>query len=302
MTDRAELRINWKNPDYTDVFRARMDRLAKLEADPTLLAYSRAWYAEHPADFINDWGMTSDPRNAERDLPVLMPFVLFLKQRELIEWVIDGWRRGQGGLVEKSRDMGVSWIAMGLACTLCLFRRGVTIGFGSATEQKVDRSGDPDTLFWKGREFMRYVPLIYRDGWDERKHSAHMRMTYPATGSSITGEAGDNIGRGGRKSIFFVDEAAHLERPKLVDAALSATTNCRIDMSSVAGMANSFAERRHKPGARVFTFHYRNDPRKDDAWKASKLEGANALDPVIWAAEYEINYTANVENIIIPSN
>lgn len=302
MTDRAELRINWQRPDYSDVLRARLDRLVKLRADPMLLAATKAWYADNPADFINDWGMTVDPRNAAKGLPTLMPFVLFPKQRELIEWIMDGWRTGKGGQLEKSRDMGASWIAMGLSCTLCIFRRGVAVGFGSRKEDLVDNAGDPDTLFYKGREFMRYLPPEYRGGWEERRHSAHMKLLFPSTGSSITGEAGDNIGRGGRKSMFFVDEAAYLERPKLVDASLSANTDCRIDMSSVNGMANSFAERRHRAGARVFTFHYRNDPRKDDAWKATKLEGPNALDPVIWASEYEINYTASVEGIIIPSD
>lgn len=301
MTDRAELRIVWKRPDYSEVLRARLDRLVKLRADPMLLAATKAWYADNPADFINDWGMTVDPRNAAKGLATLMPFVLFPKQRELIEWIMSGWRSGQGGQLEKSRDMGASWLAMGLACTLCIFRRGVAVGFGSRKEDLVDNAGDPDTLFYKGREFMRYLPPEYRSGWEERKHSAHMKLLFPMTGSSITGEAGDNIGRGGRKSMFFVDEAAYLERPKLIDASLSANTDCRIDMSSVNGMANSFAERRHRPGARVFTFHYRYDPRKDDEWKAGKLEGPNALDPVIWASEYEINYTASVEGIIIPS-
>jgi hypothetical protein len=45
-------------------------------------------------------------------------------------------------------------------------------------------------------------------------------------------------------TIYFVDEAAHLEHPEKVDAALSQTTNCRIDMSSVRGMANPFAKKR----------------------------------------------------------
>lgn len=302
MTDRVELRLDWSRPDYDAVFRARIDRLAKLKADPMLLAATLEWYKHHPADFVSDWGMTSNPKNAGKGVPTLMPFVLWPKQRELIEWIVDGWQRGEGGQVEKSRDIGASWIAMGLSCTLCMFRRGVSIGFGSRKEDLVDHAGDPDSLFYKGREFMRYLPPIFRGEWDERKHSSHMRMVFPRTGSSITGEAGDNIGRGGRKSIFFVDEAAYLERPKAIDASLSANTDCRIDMSSVNGMANSFAERRHRPGARVFTFHYSNDPRKDEAWKQSKLTGPNALDPVIWASEYEINYTASVEGIIIPGD
>lgn len=295
---RAEDRISWANPDYADVFRARADRLVKLRNDPGLLAAVREHYRHNPADFINDWGVTVDPRMAERNLPTVMPFVLFPKQRELIAWILEGWRQSEGGVLEKSRDMGASWLAMSLSCALCIFNRGVTIGFGSRKEELVDKVGDPSTLFYKGRQFMRYLPAEFRGSWDERKHSPHMRLLYPDTESAITGEAGDNIGRGGRTSIFFVDEAAHLERPKLIDASLSATTNARIDMSSVNGMANSFAERRHRPGTRVFTFHYTDDPRKNAEWAAKKQAD---LDAVIWAAEYEINYTASVEGIIIPA-
>jgi hypothetical protein len=42
-----------------------------------------------------------------------------------------------------------------------------------------------------------------------------------------------------------VDESAFLKRPALIDAALSQTTRCRIDLSSVNGMANPFAQKRH---------------------------------------------------------
>jgi hypothetical protein len=37
----------------------------------------------------------------------------------------------------------------------------------------------------------------------------------------LKGEAGDNIGRGDRTTLYFVDEAAFLQRPLLIDAALA---------------------------------------------------------------------------------
>ncbi len=72
-----------------------------------------------------------------------------------------------------------------------------------------------------------------------------MRVEFPETGAVIKGEAGDNIGRGDRTTLYLVDEAAFLQRPLLIDAALSQTTRCRIDLSSVNGMANPFAQKRH---------------------------------------------------------
>ena len=125
-----------------------------------------------------------------------------------------------------------------------------------------------------------------------------MRLTIPETGSIITGEAGDGIGRGGRASFYIVDESAFLARPQLVDASLSATTNCRQDISTPNGRANSFANRRFSGKVPVFTFHWRDDPRKDEAWYETKKR---KLDPITLAQEVDIDYSASVEGVLIPS-
>lgn len=295
---RPEDVFDWRAPDYVAIFRARIERLNRIRQNPKLLPALRAHYRDHPADFISDFGCTVDPRNVADGKPAFLPFVLMPKQREMIDWIVERWRNNESGIIEKSRDIGASWLAMALAVTLCLFNDNMMIGVGSAKEDKLDRSGDPDTLFYKARTFLQNLPPEFRDGFDIDKDSPYMRILFRASSSSITGEAGDQIGRGGRKAIFFLDESAHLERPKLVDASLLATTDCRIDLSSVNGMANSFAERRHSGRFQVFTFHYRDDLRRDDAWAQRKR---TSTDPVIWAAEYELDYSASVEGIILPS-
>jgi hypothetical protein len=71
-----------------------------------------------------------------------------------------------------------------------------------------------------------------------------MKVVNLENGSTITGDVGDSIGRGGRKTLYFVDEAAHLEHPEMVEAALSENTRVRIDISSVAGLGNVFHRKR----------------------------------------------------------
>lgn len=295
----SQILIDYNNPDYTSIYRQRAARLIHLRKEPAELKAVKAYYAANPADFISDWGMTMNPKNAGTALPVVMPFVLFPKQREWIEWIMARWKAGEPGITEKSRDIGISWLSMSLSVTLCLFRRNMVIGFGSSLEDNVDLSGDPSCLMYKGRMFLQHLPPEFRGEWDiaNKKCTAHMRILFPDSDSAIVGDAGDNIGRGGRTALYFVDEAAHIERPKLIDASLSATTDCRQDMSSVNGMANSFAEKRHGGKIPVFTFNWRADPRRDEAWAEKKQA---ELDPVIWAAEYEINYSASVEGVIIP--
>jgi hypothetical protein len=268
--------FDYLSPDYTSIWQARIVKLAKLrnpEPDPIThvtgpeyLQALRLYYPTHKADFIQDWGVTVDPRNVGSSRPILMPFVLFPKQRDFVAFVDEGLvmsQHGSGdGILVKSRDCGASWLAMAYAVTLCLFYRNMTVGFGSAKEDKVDRSGDPNCLFYKGRQFLRYLPREFRGSWDHKKHTAHMRIELPDTEGAITGEAGDNMGVGGRAALYFVDEAALVERPKLVDAALSNVTRCRIEMSSVRGIDNVFAQRARGGKIRRFDFHYSYDPRK----------------------------------------
>ncbi|WP_210459616.1 TerL protein [Pantoea ananatis] len=290
--------FDFKNPDYTQVFEWRMERLQRIRQNPGMLPAIKAFYRDNPAQFIIDWGMTVDPRNVERGLPARIPFLLFPKQEEWIQWFVEHWRTSKPGITEKTRDMGMSWLTVGMAASLCLFNRGIIAGFGSRKEEYVDKIGSPKSLFDKARNFIGLLPVEFRGGWNPKVHAPHMRILFPENDSAMTGEAGDGIGRGDRTSFYIVDESAFLERPYLVDASLSATTNCRQDISTPNGMANSFAERRHSGKVDVFTFHWRDDPRKDDAWYKKQCE---ELDAVTVAQEIDINYSASVEGVLIPS-
>lgn len=289
--------FDFRNPDYTEVFRRRLGLLNKLRADRQMLAAFRVHYRHSPADFINDWGVTYDPRNIDVGLPAIVPFVLFPRQRECVQDIYASWIARKPLLIEKSRDVGLSWLVIGFGVSMCLFHRGFSVGYGSRKEEYVDSATKPRALLWKARAFLRHLPKEFRGGWNEARDSAHMRIVIPENESFIGGEAGDNIGRGDRTSAYFVDEAAHLERAKLVEASLSATTNCRIDLSSVNGMGTAFAEKRHSGRIKVFIFDWRDDPRKDDAWYAQQQLD---LDPITIAQEIDRNYNAAVENIIIP--
>ncbi len=291
--------FDFRKPDYVQVFAWRAERLKRIRANPATLPALKAFYRDHPAQFIIDWGMTFDPRNVERNLPAAIPFLLFPKQEEWVDWFLDKWRTQSPGLTEKSRDMGLSWLTVSMAATICLFHDGVVAGFGSRKEEYVDKIGSPKSLFHKARMFLALLPPEFRGGWDPLKHAPHMRIQFPQTASVMTGEAGDGIGRGDRASFYFVDEAAFLERPLLVDASLSQTTNCRHDISSANGMANPFAQKRHAGKIPVFTFHWRDDPRKDDHWYEEQKRKID--NPVIVAQEIDICYTASVEGILIPS-
>lgn len=302
-----ELAFDFRAPDYSLIFQTRANRLTALRRDPRMLASAWRYYraeddpsqlADRVADFIDHWGVTFDPRNIESEQPALVPFILFPKQREWVRFLIRQWRNQKPGITEKSRDMGLSWLCVATACTLSLLFKDMAIGFGSRKEEYVDKLGSPKSLFYKARAFMRNLPVEFRGGWEEKRDAPHMRIQFPDTGSVITGEAGDNIGRGDRSSIYFVDEEAFLERPMLVEASLSQTTNCRQSISTPNGRGNPFAQKRFSGKIEVFTFHWRDDPRKDDAWYAKQLD---ELDAVTIAQEIDLNYDASATGILIPA-
>lgn len=320
----AVVMFDYLTPDYQPVWQARIERIARLEADPLLLAACKLYYRDHIADFINDWGVTVNPKNAGTPRPVIMPFVLFQRQRECIDWWTDRFRRQADGIVVKSRECGASWMAMAYAVSMCIFWDDVSFGFGSAIKNKVDNGGDPDSLFFKARMFIRYLPRIFLGDWPEKRNSSDMRLVFPATGASITGECGDNIGRGGRKTMYFVDEYAFVERPQLVDANLSANTDCRIEMSTVNGLDNTFAERARGGKIARFDFNYRDNPTKvnmgaprdvwftpdgetepklfhvntGDLWPAFAEKKAKS-DPTVWKGEQEADFMASVEGQLV---
>lgn len=306
--------FDFLNPDYAAVFNQRLAFLEEIRKQPECIPDLKAYYKENPADFINDWGITFDPRNAERGLPTVIPFVLFEKQKEFVDWVILHWKKQSPGLCEKSRDIGISWLAPATACTLCLHYDGLAIGFGSRLNDYVDKIGTMKPLLPKARMFMEHIPEEFRGGYLPYRDAPFMRLNFPETGSLIMGEGGDQIGRGDRASIYFVDESNYLERAELVEHSLSQTTNCRIDMSSVGGMNTVFAKKRWAGKVDVFIFDWRHDPRKDQVWYDSLSLGADefieredgtkvygkGLSDVTIAQEVDRDYSASVTGIVIP--
>jgi hypothetical protein len=181
-----------------------------------------------------------------------------------------------------------------------LFKDGDSTGFGSRKLDLVDDKDNPDCIFEKIRFLLYHLPTWMRpEGFEPHHHDKHCTLLNPANGSTITGEGGSEIGRGGRKSRYIVDEAAYLPNPKTADASLSQTTRVRIDVSTPNGTGNPFHTRRFNATVPVFTFHWRDDPRKDDAWY--EREKLRLADPVIIAQELDIDYSASIDGVCIPA-
>jgi hypothetical protein len=291
----------------------RQEELLKLRSDPNLLFGAKEYYRTRPTQFIMDWVDTYDPRNAGKDgMLTRMPFLLFPRQKEMIRFLQAMLEGEEDGLVEKCRDAGATWLCVAFSVWLWLFWSGVAIGWGSRKEQYVDKLGVIDSIFEKIRQVIKGLPPEFLPvGFSFKDHLSYMRIINPENGSTIVGEAGDNIGRGGRTRIYFKDESAHYERPELVEAALGDNTRCQIDISSVNGIGNVFHRKREageewsegpaiKNKTNVFIFDWRDHPAKTEEWHAErkkKFEDAGLGH--VFAQEVDRDYSSSVEGIVI---
>lgn len=289
-------------PFATNSERARLETLLSKEfrettPSPELQAQIKQRCAEDIWYFVNAYCWTYDPRD-QHDSEMM--FRLFARQEEFLGWLQEREKNQEDGLAEKCRDVGFTWLCSAYALHSWLFRKGFKAGFGSRVKMLVDRKGDPDTIFEKIRFLLYHLPRwMLPAGFNERLHDGLCKLLNPEMGSSIIGEGGDNIGRGGRTTIYFLDEAAFVQRPKKIDAALSQNSRCKIHVSTPNGMGNPFAQKRFSGKYPVFTFRWTDDPRKDAAWYQKQKD---TLDPVILAQEVDIDYSASIEGICIPAN
>lgn len=300
-------------PEYVGEFIRRQELLQRIKNNPHHIYGAKEYYRTNPVEFIEDFCFTYDPRNASGEVPTTLPFCLFPRQKDLVTFLYECIEDSENGLVEKCRDMGASWLACAVSVHLWLFSDGAAIGWGSRKQELVDQLGDMKAIFPKMRFIIDLLPsFLLPIGFDKTKNMSFMKIVNPETGASITGESGDNIGRGGRTLVYFKDESAHYERPELIEAALGDNTNVQIDISSVKGVGNVFYRRRMSgvewlPGqkidkgeTRVFVMDWRHHPHKTQAWYDQRKARAEREGlSHVFAQEVDRDYTAAVENTII---
>ena len=292
-------------PDYRAVFAERLRRMNMIAGDPEMQRGLRAFYKTHPVEFVEDWGITYDPRNAmEVGLPTLLPFHMFERQRDFVRWIVGQVERQEDGLCEKTRDMGATWVAVAVSVWYWIFYDGAAIGWGSMSKTDVDDLGNPASVFEKIRMYVAHLPGFLRPrGLKASVHMTSMRCVNPVNGSTITGDVGDKIGRSGRTLMYFKDEAAHYERAEKIEASLGDNTNVQIDISSVNGEGNVFHKRRQSLGdANIFILDWRHHPLKTQEWYAvrkAKYIGMGLEH--VFAQEVDRDYSSAVQGVCIPA-
>lgn len=245
--------------------------------------------------FIENFAWSFDPR--PEHAPHHLPFIMFEYQRETIKWIIEHIDNGRDGLVEKSRDMGASWLLfVWVPIWYWLFRGGVNILVGSYKEALVDDRSN-DSLFGKiDYSLQSLPPWMLPKKFNPDKHRTKLKLINPANNNQITGDTmNPQFGRGSRKTVILFDELGFWDYAQDAWGSAGDATSCRIANSTPHGY--NYYSMLKDSGMDVLTLHWKLHPLKDDAWYEFECSRRTAEEV---AQELDISYSKSRTGRVYP--
>lgn len=235
-------------------------RKALIElADREPAIQQELWIASKrdPLFWINSFCYVYEPRR-----PAVMPFITWpFQDRAIAQLVRHLGRRDVG--IEKSRDMGATWLGLTTLLWKWLFHSRMAFGLVSRTQDAVDKPEDPDALMWKLDFVLKHLPCWMLPTMTRSKGT----LLNQTNGSIFSGYAStQDVARGGRKTAFFMDELAafRLDDGYAAWASTQHVTNCRIAVSTPKGLAGVFSDVMRRPESEIvkLSFHWTEHPTK----------------------------------------
>jgi len=195
-----------------------------------------------------------------------IPFATWEFQDPEILELQNAIKQGYDALIEKTRDMGVSWTVLLVFLHAWLDPIGGTeFLLGSRIEDYVDKKGDMRTLFQKVRYALYKLPKWLRPkGFHEKKHDNYMRLFNPETGAVISGESNNpNFSTGGRYAGILFDEFAKWESTdESAWTAAGDASPCRIAVSTPFGAGGQYYRLVTDGKTKRITLHWKLHPEK----------------------------------------
>ena len=214
-----------------------------------------------------------------------MPFISWPVQDDAAGQIIDSIDNGRDILIDKSRDMGASWLCLSIITWMSLFRWNFTAKVLSRKEDEVDQGGSvlgveghPDTLLWKVRYLIARLPT-----WMQPEaEAARMRVMFPATDGSINGESTNkDAGRGGRRKVILLDECSVYDDLEAIDRATHSAASCRIFNATPVG-PGPYSDIRFSGRVKVVTLGWWDHPEKAAGGRYPKMEDGR----VVWSGPF----------------
>ena len=255
----VEPEIDLKVPkDFAENMLFRSQMLTEAQSNKELQVALKLNCKQSISFFFDTFLYTYDPRVE----PFSLPFITYpYENTDIIDWLLERIDKQRDGLIDKTRDMGVTWTILGVFYHQWLFRDGFLAHLGSKTEDDVDRSGDIKSLFEKLRFFIKTTPDWLLPHFDMR----FMRLINEDNGNSITGEsANPYFARQGRYRVIFYDEFPATEYAEDIWIGMGDSTPSRIVVGTPNGTGNKFWKLRFEELAKddIRTIHWTKHPKK----------------------------------------
>lgn len=237
--------------DRAENLRQRADLLASAKDSRSYREMIRGVCALDPLFYVNGFVNTYD---LMRSHPPHVPFILLDCQKRLFFTVLEHLAQACSSnepealdlVVVKSRDTGMSWTVLTAMDWVMRFLPSMALMVASRNMELVDKTGSPDTLFWKLDYVERNLPEFLQCNPQPERSLGHIGN--PVTESVIDGASTTHdIGRAGRRHWLFLDEFGAFE-PKASFSVLSATqfaSKFRLFGSTPKGQGNAFAQLAH---------------------------------------------------------
>lgn len=250
--------------------------------------------AENPVYFINTYGTTFDPRTPRKDLA----FNLYPFQEDLVtkiwELILSG--RYEDLFIEKSRDMGATWLALAAMLHIWLFIPGYQFLIGSRKEDAVD-NWQMDTLFPKLQYLLERSPFRPA-GYNSKKDRKFMKLINAENGNLFSGEsANPDFARSGRFNAALFDELAFWPWAQSSWEAAGDSTPCRIGITTPSDQPSYAKQLRNGGKATLVSLHWRLHPKKDQSWYDHEKSRRTSEE---LAREVDINWEGSLEGTVYP--
>ena len=243
----------------------RQEMVRQVTVDPEFASAQRAACRMDPFWYFNVYCWTI---NQARPHPrKTVPFITYPFQDRGLDIIFDSLQQGFDVSVEKSRQMGASWL-FALVIQYCwLFHQGQNFLMLSRSDEYVDRSNEPKSLFWKLDFINDHLPKwLLPVGWERKKHRMVKRMINPVTGNTIVGEATtEDSGRGGTFTAVLHDEFGACDVGMGILKSTRAATGTRWFNSTPKGTGNAHyrivqLSRQNPDQVRPLRFHWSDHP------------------------------------------
>jgi len=245
-----------------DNLRWRRRVFRRVLEDPPFADTIRSACARDPIFYINGFLWTFDSRLVKSGQSPRVPFILYPFQQSGILEIFDAIGQ-EDLLIEKSRDMGASWLNVVAFEYLWHFKDLMSFLMVSRDAMYVDASDNPKSLFWKVDFIHENLPLwLMPVGFTKKIHRLKFHIKNPENGSVIDGEATtDQVARGDRRTAILLDEFAAVAQGHKVLAATRDATNSRLFNSTPQGINNAYYTVR-QTGIRRLRFFWTDHPKK----------------------------------------